>query len=54
MDEDGRDAKESEVAGDRQGRVAVHLHRSCLQPLPLAKPDGQNMTRSFDSDPLGK
>ncbi len=43
VDEDGRDAKESEVARDRQGRVAVYLHRSCLQPLPIAKPDGQNM-----------
>ena len=54
VDEDGRDAKESEVARDRQGRVAVHLHRSCLQPLPIAKPDGQNMKRSFDSGPLGR
>jgi transposase len=30
VDEDGRDAKESEVARDRQGRVAVYLYRSCL------------------------
>jgi hypothetical protein len=29
--------------------VAVHLHRNCLQPLPIAKPDGQSMTRSVDS-----
>jgi transposase len=38
--EDGRDAKESEVARDREGWVAVYLHRSCLQPLPIKKPDG--------------
>ena len=30
VDEDGRDAKESEVARDRQGRVAGYLYRSCL------------------------
>jgi hypothetical protein len=24
--------------------VAVHLHRSRLQPLPIAKPDGSSMT----------
>ena len=41
VDEDGGDAKESEVARDRQGGVAVYLHRSRLQPLPIAKPDGQ-------------
>ncbi len=23
--------------------MAVHLHRSCLQPVPIAKSDGQNM-----------
>jgi transposase len=45
----GRDVKESEVARDREGRVAVHLHRSRLQPLPIAKPDGQSMTRSVAS-----
>jgi hypothetical protein len=28
--------------------VAVHLHRGCLQPLPIAKSDGQNLTRSVD------
>jgi IS5 family transposase len=49
VDEDGRDAKESEVARDREGRVAIHLHRSRLQPLPIAKPDGESMTRSVDS-----
>jgi hypothetical protein len=49
MDEDGRDAKESEAARDRQGGVVVHLHRGCLQSLSIAKPDGQSMTRSFDS-----
>jgi hypothetical protein len=49
VDEDGADAKESEVARDLGGRVAVHLHRSCLQPLPIAKPDGQGMTGSVDS-----
>src|SRR5580704_19492913 len=40
MDEDGGDAKESEVARDRQGRVAVYLHRGRLQPLSIAKPNG--------------
>ena len=30
VDEDGRDAKESEVARDRQGWLAVYLHRGCL------------------------
>ena len=42
------------VMGNRQGRVAIHLHRSRLQPLPIAKPDDQNMTRSFDSGLLGR
>jgi len=42
-------AKESEVARDREGRVVVYLHWSRLQPLPIAKPDGQSMTRSVDS-----
>jgi hypothetical protein len=51
MDEDGRHAKESEVARDRQGGMAVYLHRGCLQPLPLAKPHGQNLTRSVASGP---
>ena len=46
--------RESEVARNRQGRVAVYLHRSCLQPLPIAKPDGQSMTRRFDSRPLSR
>jgi hypothetical protein len=41
--------KKSEVARDREGRVAVHLHRSRLQSLPIAKPYGQSMTRSVDS-----
>ena len=40
MDEDDRDAKESEVARDRQSGVAVYLQRSCLQLMPIAKPDG--------------
>ncbi len=35
VDEDGGDAKESEVARDRKGWVAVHLHRSRLQPCRL-------------------
>jgi len=48
VDEDDRDAKESEVARDRQGWLAVYLHRSCLRPVPIAKPDGQNMKRNFD------
>ena len=54
MDEDGRDVKESEVARDREGGVAVYLHRSCLQPLPIAKFDGQNMMRSFDFGPVSR
>ena len=52
VDKDGRDAEESEVARDRQGCVAVHLHRSRLQPLPIAKPGGQGMTRSVASGPF--
>ena len=27
---------------------------AALQPLPLAKPHGQDMTRSSDSEPLGR
>src|SRR2546429_6698956 len=46
MDEDGGDAKKSEAARNREGRVAVYLHRSCLQLVPIAKPDGQNVRRS--------
>jgi len=44
-------AQEEQEHGKRckhQPGVAVYLHRSCLQPLPTAKPDGQNMMRSFD------
>jgi hypothetical protein len=48
MDEDGGDAKKSEAARNREGRVAVYLHRSCLQLVPIAKPDGQNVRRGFD------
>ena len=29
--------------------VAVHLHGSGLQPLPIAKPDGSSMTSSFET-----
>ena len=54
VDEDGGDAKESEVARDRQSGVAVYLHRGCLQSVPIVKPDGQNMTGSFDSAPLSR
>lgn len=43
MDEDGRDAKKSEVARNREGRMAVYLHRSRLQPVPIAKPDGRSI-----------
>ncbi len=35
--------RKSEVARNREGRVAVYLHRSRLQLVPLAKPDGQSM-----------
>src|ERR1700733_10511087 len=38
-----RDAKKSEVARNREGRVAVYFHRSRLQLEPIAKPDGQSM-----------
>jgi len=43
-----RDAKESEVARNRQGGVAVYLYRSRLQLVPIANPDGQNMTGGLD------
>lgn len=46
--------QESKVERDRQGRVAVHLHRSCLQLVAIAKSDGQNMKRSFDSGALSQ
>jgi hypothetical protein len=48
VDEDGGDAKKSEVARNREGRVAVYLHWGGLQPVPVAKPDGQRVTRGFD------
>ena len=43
MDEDGGDAKKSEVARNREGGMAVYLHRSRLQPVPIAQLDGQSM-----------
>src|SRR5271170_5464334 len=43
VDEDGWDAKKSEVARNREGRVAIYLHRSRLQLVPIAKPDGQSV-----------
>jgi hypothetical protein len=46
VDEDGW--KEGEVARDRQSGMAAYLHRSYLQPVPIAKSDGQNMKRNFD------
>jgi hypothetical protein len=48
VDEDRRDAKEGEVERNRQGGVAVYLYWRGLQPVPIAKPDGQNVTRGFD------
>ena len=48
MDEDGGDAKESEVTRDGQSGVAVHLYWSRLQPLPIAKPNGASMTSDGD------
>jgi hypothetical protein len=51
MDEDGGDAKESEVTRDGQSGVAVHLYWSRLQPLPIAKSTGPSMT-SDDTDQL--
>src|SRR5215813_378346 len=32
------------VARNRQGRMAVHLYRSGLRPVPIAKSDGSSMT----------
>ena len=52
MDEDGGDVKESEAARGRESRVAVYLHRGCLQSLPIAKLGGQHMTWSVDSAQL--
>ena len=49
MDEDGGDAKESEVTRDGQSGVAVHLYWSRLQPLPIAKPSGPSMTSEGDT-----
>jgi hypothetical protein len=46
--------RESEVARNRQGRVAVYLHRGCLQLVPIAKPDGQNMNPEFRSGHAGR
>jgi hypothetical protein len=43
VDEDGGDARESEVARDRERRVVVHIHRSRLQPLPVAKSNGESL-----------
>jgi hypothetical protein len=45
---------EQRVPAGRQSGVAVYLHRSCLQPVPIEKPDGQNMTRTFDSATLNR
>jgi hypothetical protein len=42
------DAQESKVARDRQDGMAVCFHRERLQPVPIAKPDGQNVTLGFD------
>ena len=39
--------KKVKLARDREGRVAVYLHRSCLQPVSIAKFDGQNMMRDI-------
>jgi hypothetical protein len=30
----------------------VHLHRGCLQLVPIAKPDGQSLKGSFDPGTL--
>jgi hypothetical protein len=40
--------KKVKLRGIDKVGVAVYLHRSGLQPLPITKPDGQNMMRSFD------
>jgi hypothetical protein len=52
MDEDGGDAKESEVTRDGQSGMAVHLYWSRLQPLPIAKPNGPSMTSDGDTGQL--
>jgi hypothetical protein len=52
VDEDRRDVKESEVARDRQGWVAIHVYRGCLQPLPIEKPDGGSRTSGTASGQL--
>jgi hypothetical protein len=31
--------------------VVIYLRRRSLQPLPIAKPDGQNMTPEFRFGP---
>jgi len=46
VDEDGRNAKEVRC-GDRKGSGGCSPSPSCLQPMPIAKPNGQNMTRKF-------
>jgi hypothetical protein len=51
MDEDGGDAKESEVTRVGQSGVGVNLYWSRLQPLPIAKSTGPSMT-SDDTDQL--
>jgi hypothetical protein len=48
VDEDGGDATKSEVARNREGGMVVYFHRGCLQFVPIAKPDGQNVTGGFD------
>jgi hypothetical protein len=48
VDEDRGDAKEGEVERNRQCGMAVYLYWGGLQPVPIAKPDGQNVTRGFD------
>src|SRR4030095_10003651 len=45
VDEDGRNAQESEVTRDGQGGVAVHFYGSGLQSLPIKNPDGPSMIR---------
>jgi hypothetical protein len=52
MNENGGDAKESEVTRDGQSGVAVHLNWSRLQPLPIAKPNGPSMTGGGDTGQL--
>src|SRR4029077_20471784 len=48
VDEDRGDAKEGEVESKRQCEAAEYFHWGGLQHLPIAKPNGQNVTRGLN------